>query len=293
MNRDAIVEGAREAIERGSKSFRAASRLFAPLTRERAWMLSCWCRHCDDVADGQIYGFEGGTRGRVSDLRDRTCEALDGRPGQEIAFQALAQLHSERPLPTRFVDDHLDGFALDEQGWRPRSEADLFQYCYHVAGTVGCLMATIMGVSPDDGETLQSASDLGVAFQLSNIARDIREDLTNDRCYLPLDWFEEFGVAPDQLFQPAHQAVQGAMIGRLVDAVAAFERSARQGVGKLPYRSRVAVLTALRIYGAIGRRVRSLGPRAWDRRVTISRTRKLSYLIPSVAEAMVAAPSPR
>ena len=288
MTRDEIVAGAKQAIQRGSKSFRAASRLFDPVTRERAWLLYCWCRHCDDVADGQIYGFGRSVRGNISVLRGRTRRAVEGRPTDEIAFQALAQLISECPLPGCFLDDHLDGFALDELGWRPGSEQELLRYCYHVAGSVGCMMALLMGVSADDTETLERATDLGIAFQLSNIARDVREDFENGRCYLPADWMEELGVDPDQLFEPRNRAALIEMVDRLVRMVDEYEASARKGVPKLPFRSRVAVLTALRIYGAIGRRVAKLGGAAWDRRVAISKARKLAFVLPSVAEASFA-----
>ncbi len=92
MTRDEIVAGAREAIQHGSKSFRAASRLFDRTTRERAWMLYCWCRHCDDLSDGQTYGFGNGVRGSVAVLRGKTREAVAGNPPEEVPFQALAQL---------------------------------------------------------------------------------------------------------------------------------------------------------------------------------------------------------
>lgn len=285
MTRDEIVAGAREAIQRGSKSFRAASRLFDPVTRERAWMLYCWCRHCDDVADGQSYGFGRGVRGNISVLRGRTRRAAEGNPTDEIAFRALAQLLSECPLPACFLEDHLDGFALDEVEWRPSTESDLIRYCYHVAGSVGCMMAILMGVPDDDTETLERAADLGIAFQLSNIARDVREDMENGRCYLPADWLAEFGVEPEALFEPVHREALIAMVDRLVQCVSVYEASARKGVAKLPFRSRVAVLTALRIYGAIGRRVARLGNSAWDQRVAISKARKLAFVIPSLAEA--------
>ena len=286
MTREEIVEGAREVIQHGSKSFRAASRLFDPLTRERAWLLYSWCRYCDDVADGQTLGFAGGERGEVAVLRDKTSRAVAGQALPELPFRALTQLLSECPVPPRFLDDHLRGFALDEEGWRPRTTKDLNRYCYYVAGTVGCMMAVVMGVPAEDEETLERASDLGVAFQLSNIARDIREDAEAGRCYLPLDWLAQFGVDQSTLLDPANRGALTQMVRRLVDSAIAHEESARRGVAKLPFRSRLAVLTALRIYGAIGRRVVDLGPSAWDSRVTIGKVRKLTFLAPSLVEAM-------
>ena len=288
MTRDEIVADAREAIQRGSKSFRAASRLFDPVTRERAWLLYCWCRHCDDVADGQLYGFGHGTRGNVAVLRGKTRRAAAGEVLDETPFRALSLLLSECQIPDRFLEDHLRGFALDEVGWQPATEEDLMLYCYYVAGAVGCMMAILMGVSPDDEETLEHAADLGIAFQLSNIARDVREDMEAGRCYLPQAWLSEYGVDAATLFRPENADALTAMVGRLVDGVALYEQGARKGVDKLPFRSRLAVLSALRIYGAIGRRVRQLGRAAWDGRVTVGKMRKLAFVVPSFAEAIAA-----
>lgn len=288
MTRNEIVRGADTAIRRGSKSFRAASKLFDRATRERACLLYCWCRHCDDVSDGQLYGFGSAPRGNVSVLRGKTRQVLLGNGASELPFQALAQLLSECPIPSCFIEDHLAGFALDEIDWQPESQSDLILYCYHVAGAVGCMMAILMGVSPEDQETLGYAADLGIAFQLSNIARDIREDLAAGRCYLPLAWLGEFGLDRDSLFDPRNNAALTTMAKRLVDSAEIYEASARKGVPALPFRCRLAVLAALRIYGAIGRQVRSLGKHAWDERVTVSKKRKLAFLVPTFAEAAAA-----
>lgn len=288
MTRDEIVAGARDAIQNGSKSFRAASRLFDATTRERAWLLYCWCRHCDDVADGQTYGFGHALRGNVSVLRGKTRRAVAGEEVDELPFKALQQLLSECPVPERFLEDHLRGFALDEGGWQPLNEQDLALYCYYVAGAVGCMMAILMGVASDEEETLEHAADLGIAFQLSNIARDVREDLDVGRCYLPLSWLDEFGVSRSTLFKPENSRALTTMVGRLIEQVRVHEESARLGVSKLPFRSRLAVLSALRIYGAIGRRVGALGNAAWDERVTVGTMRKLSFVVPSFAEALAA-----
>jgi phytoene synthase len=287
MNRDEIVAGARDAIQNGSKSFRAASRLFDRDTREKAWLLYSWCRHCDDVCDGQTYGFGRGVRGSVALLRGKTRRAIAGEEMTDPPFQALSLLLSECPIPERFLEDHLRGFALDEAGWQPVTEEDLALYCYYVAGAVGSMMAVLMGVPADDEDTLDHAASLGIAFQLSNIARDVREDLEAGRCYLPLNWMAEFGVTRETLFDPGSEFALTSIVNRLVDGVQVYEESARRGVDKLPFRSRLAVLSALRIYGAIGRRVRSLGTAAWNERVTVGKMRKLAYVLPSFAEAVV------
>ena len=288
MTREEIVAGAREAIQNGSQSFRAASRLFDRSTRERAWLLYCWCRHCDDVCDGQIYGFGNVVRGNVAVLRAKTRRAISGNPPHELPFQALSLLLSECPIPERLLEDHLRGFSLDEAEWQPITEEDLGLYCYYVAGAVGSMMAILMGVPPEDEETLEHAADLGIAFQLSNIARDVREDLESSRCYLPIDWMTEFGVTRETLFDPRNEMALTAMVERLVEGVEIYETSARVGAEKLPFRSRLAVLSALRIYGAIGRRVRQQGKSAWDQRVTVGKMQKLAYVVPSFAEAVVA-----
>lgn len=188
-SRDAIVATAQESIARGSKSFAAASRLFAPKTRERAWLLYAWCRACDDIADGQDHGHDmtGVSDGpaRLAEISALTEAALAGIVVGDPAFDALRIFAAETALPPALARDLIAGFALDAQGWRPQTEQDLYLYCYHVAGAVGCMMALAMGVPADDEATLDRACDLGLAFQLANIARDVAEDARAGRCYLP------------------------------------------------------------------------------------------------------------
>jgi phytoene synthase len=287
--REALVATAGETIARGSKSFRFASRLFDRPTRERAWLLYAWCRHCDDLSDGQTLGHDARTvidaQERLSLLRVGTDRALRGVPAGDMPFDALRIVAAECAIPHRYIWDHIAGFELDARDWRPRTEADLIQYCYHVAGAVGCMMAVLMGVSPDDEETLAAASDLGIAFQLSNIARDLCEDDRVGRCYLPVDWLVELGLPPGEHMRPQYRDRIAVLGRRLAGMVERYEASARLGARKLPFRSRWAVLAAAGIYGDIARQVARLGPRAWDRRVVVPRSTKLKWVSRSWAEA--------
>ncbi len=191
-------------------------------------------------------------------------------------------------MPRRYIVDHLRGFALDAQGWRPKDEADLLRYCYHVAGAVGCMMAVVMGVPGDEEETLARASDLGIAFQLSNIARDLRDDHEAGRCYLPADWIEQHGLDPSDPLRLDRREALVALGGRLTDLALRYEASAHAGVARLPFRARWAVLAAARVYGAIGRRVASLGASAWETRVVVPRREKIGFLLPTLVQAMLA-----
>ena len=289
MTRGELVEAARVSIAHGSKSFAAASKLFDRPTRERAWLLYAWCRRCDDIADGQE---GGGTMApvvdplvRVAEVERLTEAALAGATTGEAAFDALGQVATETGLPPQWPRDLIAGFRLDAEEWRPRSEEDLYRYCYHVAGVVGCMMAVVMGVSPQDDATLDRACDLGMAFQLSNIARDLSEDDAAGRCYLPEEWLVELGIPPGEQLKPPYRPRLAVLARRLADRAAHFEASARIGTPALPFRSAWAVLAAANIYGAIGRMVAVRGPRAWDRRVTTGKAVKLRFIARAAAQA--------
>ncbi|MFV0623633.1 phytoene/squalene synthase family protein [Sphingomonas sp. ac-8] len=288
-SRAAIVATAGETIAGGSKSFAAASRLFDRPTRERAWLLYAWARACDDLADGQDLG-HGMTA--VADAPERlariaagTEAALAGEWVGDPAFDALRLVAAEARLPHALVRDVVAGFALDAEDWRPRSEDNLYRYCYHVAGAIGCLMAVVMGVDPADEDTLDRACDLGIAFQLSNIARDLCEDAAAERCYLPIEWLVEMDVPPGEHMKPPFRHRITVLARRLVDTAERYEASAREGTPALPFRAAWAVLAAADIYGGIGRAVVARGEHAWDHRVTTSKGQKLA----AIGRALVAA----
>ena len=287
---------AREAIKEGSKSFAAASRLFDRATRERVWLLYAWCRRCDDIADAQE---KGGALGDQSDAGKRlrsikllTTRALDRMPTADVAFDAFGQVARETGITPEMADDVIAGFALDADDWRPRTEKDMMQYCYHVAGAVGVMMGVVMGVPRDDEEMLDRACDLGLAFQLNNIARDIEEDDAAGRCYLPLEWLAEADIPPGQHMKPRFRSELVALVSRMLDIAETHEAASRLGARHLPFRSRWAVLSAARIYGAIGRKVRKRGAAAWDHRIYISGPAKARHVAAAYVEALVNRPKP-
>ena len=287
MDRTELLLQARQSIARGSKSFAAASRLFDRQTRERVWLLYAWCRACDDLADAQDHGGQLGDQSgadeRLATIRRLTHAAFAGTPTGNPSFDALGLLTRETGITPAMAEDAIAGFALDTAGWRPASEADMLRYCFHVAGAVGVMMAAVMGVSPRDEDTLARACDLGIAFQLANIARDVAEDHAAGRCYLPGDWLAEAGITREALMERQHRAPLARMVQRLCALEARYAASARVGAARLAFRQRWAVLSAAGIYGAIARQAERRGEAALTGRITIPSGAKLAQ----VARALV------
>ena len=167
-------------------------------------------------------------------------------------------------MAPQFPLDLLEGFAMDAREHAYRSIDDTILYSYHVAGVVGVMMAIIMGAK--DTATLNRACDLGIAFQLTNISRDVIDDAKEGRVYLPADWLEAAGVAPGAIADPANREAVFEVTARLLDTAEAYYASARHGLAALPFRSAWAIAAARRVYRDIGTLVRASGSDPWSRR---------------------------
>lgn len=284
---------AARTLAAGSTSFAAAARLLDPATRQSAALLYAWCRYCDDVVDGQTLGHDasisgGGAAGRLTGLQEATRAALDGRPPPAPPFQALAAVAARHSLPPSLPMAHLEGFRCDVDGRRYETLDELLVYCWGVAGVVGIMMARIMGVR--DNDTLDRAADLGLAFQLTNIARDIAEDAGVGRIYLPLSWLRKAGVPAQtvSLADPVHRGAVRELTARLVFAAEPFYRSALVGIGRLPIRSAVAIGAARAIYREIGRKVVRRRDAEWEARAVTSGYDKLTLASTGAGQALVA-----
>jgi phytoene synthase len=286
---DRTVASAHAAIRDGSRSFAGASRLFDPATREAAWLLYSWCRHCDDEVDCEVLGHRMGKRQgdrvqRLARLYERTRAALRGEPMSDPVFEAFQRVASRYAIPERYALELLDGFAMDVEARTYDSLEDLLLYCYHVAGTVGLMMAHIMGVS--DISALRRAADLGIALQLTNIARDVIEDARNGRVYLPLEWLARVGVPRDEVGDERHREGVSRVVVCLLLEADRYYRSGDRGLGALSFRSAWAVAAARHVYSAIGTLVRSRGARAWDQRAVVSRKTKILGITRALVEAL-------
>jgi phytoene synthase len=283
----ALVDTSRLIIQKGSKSFAAAAKLFDEETRENAYLLYAWCRHCDDVIDNQELGFDSKpqdpeiTRQILAELRTKTQAAIDDQPSDEAVFEGLRYVLKRNEIPGRYPLELLDGFEMDATGHQYGNLSETLQYCYYVAGVVGVMMAYVMGTR--DPAALERATDLGIAFQLTNISRDVHEDAEVGRIYLPGDWLTEAGIPAEEILQAQHAAKLALVVEKLLNEADRYYNSANEGLRALGFRSAWAVAAARDVYRAIGEIVRERGEHAWQERVVVRKRRKLL----GVAEGML------
>ncbi len=287
---DPVVANAKAIIEQGSKSFATAAKLFDNETREKAFMLYAWCRYCDDQIDGQELGFgmqspEPEEQARILErLIEQTESAMAGEPTDDPIFAAFQRVFQISGMDRRYPLELLEGFAMDVARQEYLTLDDTLLYCYHVAGVVGAMMATIMGVT--DQPTLNRAIDLGIAFQLTNISRDVMEDAADNRIYLPRDWLLEAGAPAVASEFPGQEAAVFPVVDRLLGEADRYYDSAVHGINALPFRCAWAIAAARKVYGAIGEQVRRRGASAWEQRAGTSTAQKLGMLVGSAATAV-------
>ena len=263
----------RRLLSHGSKSFYIASHFLPKGVRESASGLYAFCRIADDLVD-----LGDDPRRALTSLHRRLDFIYDGRPENYPIDRVLSQIVIDHKLPRGLLDALLEGFEWDTDGRVYHTLAEVCDYGARVAGTVGVMMAILMGVK--DHATLARAADLGVAMQLTNICRDVGEDARAGRLYLPHDLLHEAGIDPDGfLCNPAPSAQLTQVIQQiLVEAERRYEL-ADEGIRQLPRGCRPGILAARRLYAEIGHTVALNGYESIHQRAIVSLPRKLGILL--------------
>jgi phytoene synthase len=260
----------------GSKSFFAASRLLPQRMRAASIALYAFCRVADDLVDqAQERGED--VQASLQQLRDRLDDVYRDQPQSFVEDRALAVVVHQYELPRGLLDALLEGFAWDAQARTYETLEDVHAYGARVAGSVGAMMCWIMGAR--SASTLARACELGVAMQLTNIARDVGEDARNGRLYLPRQWMRQAGLEPQEwLAQPSASPALQQVVERLLQEADRLYRLSTAGVANLPRDCRAAILAARLIYAEIGHQLRRDGLNPVDRRAVVATSRKMVLL---------------
>ncbi|WP_439136797.1 15-cis-phytoene synthase [Roseicyclus sp.] len=287
MIRPDDLEWCRNAIREGSYSFHAASKLLPADVRDAALALYAFCRVADDEVD-----FGANKPAAVLRLRDRLELAYAGRPKDAPADRAFASLIEDYEMPRALPEALLEGLAWDGMERRYASLSDLRAYSARVASAVGAMMCVLMGVR--DPNALARACDLGVAMQLTNIARDVGEDARAGRLYLPTDWLDEAGIdVAAFLADPRPSPDIRRMVRRLLTEADRLYYRSEAGVKALPIAARPGIFAARHCYDAIGRKLARGGYDSVTCRAFTTRGQKMRLLGWSIMRAGVVSVLPQ
>jgi 15-cis-phytoene synthase len=265
------VAGCRALLKTGSRTFHAASFLLPRRVREPASALYAFCRLADDSVDVEC------ADASIEELMDRLDRVYRGTPAPHPADRALMRVVEAFAIPKHLPEALIEGLAWDRAGHRYESIAALHSYAARVAGTVGVMMALLMGVRAP--RVLARAADLGIAMQLTNIARDVGEDARAGRLYLPRDWLSEAGIDSDAwLLAPRFTPALGGVVERLLEVADHLYARADIGIASLPRNCRPGILAARLLYAEIGQELRRCGLNSVERRTVVPAGRKARLL---------------
>ena len=272
MTLQSDIAACRELLRGGSRTFFAASLVLPKKVSEPAIALYAFCRLADDAVD---LGTD--RKAAVARLQERLDRACNGQPMPIPSDRAFADVMSRFSIPRELPQALLEGLAWDAEGRRYETLSELYAYAARVAGAVGAMMTLVMGQR--NPEIVRRACDLGVAMQLTNIARDVGEDARAGRLYLPLQWLREAGIDPDAwMAKPEFTREIAALVQRLLDTADALYDRATHGIANLPASCRPGIYAARALYAEIGRELERKGLDSVSRRAIVSTQRKLAVL---------------
>lgn len=286
MSAETDLEYCKAAIKTGSRSFYAASHLLPRQVCNDALALYAFCRLADDAVD-----LHDEKAAAVLRLRDRLEQVYAGAPQDTPADRAFARMVTRTQMPKALPDALIEGLAWDAQEREYQTLSGVRSYSARVASAVGVMMTVLMGVR--DTHTLARACDMGVAMQLTNIARDVGEDARMGRIYLPHDWLAEEGVEASTLrTEPHHSRGLGRVVARLLAEARRLYMRAEAGLATLPIACRPAMFACREIYGAIGTEVARNAHNSIDQRAYTSGRQKLHLLAKAMLNAGISSIMP-
>ncbi len=270
-----LYEQAAAATAAGSKSFYFATRFFPPDLARAAHAVYWFCRYTDDLVDE----CETLDRGRT-DL-DAWTEALraatrSGTRTDHPVLRIFLHTAAQYQIPLEYAFELIEGMRMDLNGARYANFEELRLFCYRVASVVGLMMCCVIGFEdPRDRErAVPHAIDLGIAMQLTNILRDVGEDLTRDRVYLPAEEMAQFGYCEGELRSHVRNEPFRRLMQFQVERARQYYARGNAGIGMLNVRGRFAVKVASDVYREILVRVARSDFAVFDSRAVVPPAQK-------------------
>ncbi|MBM3861735.1 MAG: presqualene diphosphate synthase HpnD [Verrucomicrobia bacterium] len=239
--------------------------------REAMCVVYAFMRHSDDIADDATSP-SAATEG-LRAWREQVAAALNGKETSEPILPALAEVVRRFGIERRYLFELLDGTEMDQTKTRFATFDELYQYCYRVASCVGLVVMPIFGYT--DQAALVPAEACGIAFQLTNILRDVKEDAEKGRIYLPAEDMRRFGVEDDDIMKSRYTPQFVELMRFEASRAREYYAKARPLLGMISADSRGTLAVMMDVYGGLLDRIEARQFRVFDGRVRLSGAEKL------------------
>ena len=259
------------SIKSEGKSFYWASFFLPKKNRIAASRLYSICRYLDDVADNSKLDTSSQIKNIFNQIKENESSEIN-------------TFFKKNNINLGILKDLIDGLISDQQNVRVTDEKELIDYSYKVAGTVGLMMLPI--INTKDAEARKHAIDLGIAMQLTNIARDVYEDAKMNRLYLPKEWLGQVSISDliDNKLDDQKKKLIELSIKNLIELSDKFYANGFSGMKFIPLRTRLAIFFAAKIYKGIGEKIKSGGYVYKLERIYLNKLEKLWITIISIPE---------
>lgn len=256
---DAAYERCGEVTGEYAKTFYLGTKLMTPAKQRAIWAIYVWCRRTDELVDGPN---ASRVTPKALERWDERLQAVFAGEPYDVLDAALSHTLSEFPMSIQPFRDMVDGMRMDLVKSRYNNFDELYEYCYRVAGTVALMTVPVMGIDEnfkgDKEKVYHAALSLGLANQLTNILRDVGEDVTRGRIYLPLDDLNRFGITEEEVVKGLYDPTTGQVDNRwkefmkfqIARAREIFKES-EKGINALHVDARWPVWSALVVYREI------------------------------------------
>jgi len=285
------VAMSRASLATHGKSFALASRFLPSRVRDEAAIVYAFCRRADDAVDLASLAEQPRI---AAELRRELDGLYAGSSQPEPVLAAFQRLVLERAIPAEYPSELLAGIEMDAQGTRYEDVAALLGYCFRVAGTVGLMMAHVLGVRQPGA--LRHAAHLGIAMQLTNVCRDVREDWGRGRLYLPTTLLARAGANADPRGVAARIESARMPVARVTRALLKhadrFYESGDRGIPALPFRAALTARAARLVYSEIGKVILRRDADPLAPRAVVGKGRKLALVLRAIADVLPQAGRP-
>ncbi len=272
---------AKEITRKFARTFYLASLFLPPKKKYASYAIYALCRISDETVDSAEDGKD--RESELKKLEEKISRAFSGCGTGDPLLAAFSQTLKLYRIPREYFDALIRGMRMDLELKRYQSFSSLYEYCYNVAGVVGLIMLKVFGYKDSRAEGY--AVKLGIAMQLTNILRDVKEDLCRKRIYLPQEELSGFKVSEKQLSEGRVDENFGRFMRFQIERCRAFYRESLEGVGLIESRiCRFTVLCMGEIYSAILENIEKNGYDVFSRRARAGKLKKILLILKIAAQ---------